>query len=279
MTCSYCGTRNAEGEHRCKRCGRTADDPLMGEFTLMETNGALAAQPVVQSYGPEPQTRNLARAVQRPLFPERSGNVIPIESYSPPPPPVPRQAQPGHRKRASRVAEGQGKLDFLPPALAKPKTLPTTVEAVISSEEQVASATHRALAAGIDGSLVTIGYGLFLAVFALLGGRFELENRTNLLVMGAVLPMLGMLYGLLWALALAETPGMRWTGLRLTTFDGFAPERRERLIRFGGSCLSLITVVGQLWALVDEEGLGWQDHISRTFPTPRRADSQVFHRK
>jgi len=24
-----------------------------------------------------------------------------------------------------------------------------------------------------------------------------------------------------------------------------------------------------LWALADEENLTWQDHISRTFPTPR----------
>jgi hypothetical protein len=35
-----------------------------------------------------------------------------------------------------------------------------------------------------------------------------------------------------------------------------------------GSCLSVCSVVGLLWSLVDEESLAWQDHISGTFPTP-----------
>jgi len=61
---------------------------------------------------------------------------------------------------------------------------------------------------------------------------------------------------------------MRWTRLRLTTFDGFTPEPRHRLLRMLGSCLSVCSVVGLLWSLVDEEGLAWQDHISGTFPTP-----------
>ena len=72
---------------------------------------------------------------------------------------------------------------------------------------------------------------------------------------------------------------MHWTHLRLTTFDGFRPELRQRLLRFAGSCLSLCTVVGLLWSLADEESLTWQDHISRTFPTPRELESQVFHRR
>src|SRR5271169_917074 len=44
MTCRYCGTRNGEGEHRCRRCGRRPGDSLTGEFALPQINGALAAQ-------------------------------------------------------------------------------------------------------------------------------------------------------------------------------------------------------------------------------------------
>src|SRR5450432_4211247 len=44
MTCSYCGTRNGEGEHRCRRCGRKPGDSLTGGFTAPLTEGALAAQ-------------------------------------------------------------------------------------------------------------------------------------------------------------------------------------------------------------------------------------------
>jgi len=283
MTCSYCGTRNTEGEHRCRRCGRRPDDPLTGEYTLHPTTGALAAQPMVQVNASDPPRTgtNLARAVQRSLFPDRSGtNVIPIESYNAGPPrPAPRPAQRTQTRRPSRVPEGQGTLDFLPPATAKPRTLGTTVEAMIYCEERVASTPHRTVAAVLDWSMVLIGYGLFLGMYGMLGGSFPLENRTSLLLLASVLPLLGVLYGLVWTLAGTETAGMRWTQLRLTTFDGFPPERRERLLRFAGYCLSLCTVVGLLWSLADEEGLGWQDHISRTFPTPRSADSQVFHRK
>jgi len=284
MTCIFCGTRNTQGEHRCRRCGRRPDDPLAGELRLHQTAGALAAQPLPRAYGPEidpeSQGRNLARAVQRPLFPERTGNVIPIESYSPPAPKTtPRAAHKTALRRGPRVPDEQGKLDFLAPEPAKPRTLGTTVEAMIYCEERVASIPHRAVAAVLDWSVVLIAYGLFMAVFALFGGSFSGFSRLDLTIFGSVLPLFALIYGLVWSLAGTETPGMRWMRLRLTTFDGFRPERRERLLRFAGSCLSLGTMLGALWSLADEEGLAWQDHISRTFPTPRRLDSQVFHLK
>ena len=56
------------------------------------------------------------------------------------------------------------------------------------------------------------------------------------------------------------------------------PEPKQRVLRFMGSCLSLLYPVGLLWSLVDEECLTWQDHISCTFPTPREGESQVFRR-
>ena len=95
----------------------------------------------------------------------------------------------------------------------------------------------------------------------------------------AVLPIFAVAYGLMWAYAATETPGMRWTHLRLTTFDGFPPDAKQRILRFAGSCLSLCTVVGLLWSLADEESLNWQDHISRTFPTPHIFESQILQRR
>jgi hypothetical protein len=147
---------------------------MIGEFTLHQTRGALAAQPVVQAYAPEPSRAvpNLARAVQRSLFPDRqASNVVPIALYSPAPPRPP--AATAHRspsRRPARVPEGQASLDFLPPAPARPRTLSTTVDAVIYCEERVASSPHRALAAALDWSMVLIGYGLFLGMFAAMAG-------------------------------------------------------------------------------------------------------------
>jgi uncharacterized RDD family membrane protein YckC len=69
---------------------------------------------------------------------------------------------------------------------------------------------------------------------------------------------------------------MRWAQLRLSTFDGFPPDRWQRMVRFVASCLSRCTLLGLLWSLADEESLAWHDHISRTFPTPRDSRTLVF---
>jgi uncharacterized RDD family membrane protein YckC len=299
MTCRYCGSRNGEGEHRCWLCGRTPGDTLTGEFTLPRTDGALAAKlhPAAHVHAPEPsvsgraadRTPGMERAVQGSLFQERSAsNVIPFDSFvgssSAPPKPRPKAAtgsKPVSKppaRRTPRVPEGQGKLDLLPAIPAKPRTLRTTVEAVICCEASVAIPLHRALAAAIDWILVLIGYGLFLAAFWLGGGAFVL-TKPNLLIFGGALPLVGFSYGLLFAIAGTETAGMRWTRLQVMTFDGFPPDGGQRGFRFAGACLSLSTVVGLLWCLADEEGLTWTDHISRTFPTPREWNSQVFRRR
>jgi len=197
-----------------------------------------------------------------------------------PPRPVAKPAQKTKTppRRRSCVPAEQGSLDFLPPAPAKPRTLSTTVEALIYCEDRVASKLHRTVAGALDWTMVIIGYGLFLAVSHFMGGNFVIDSPTNIALFAAPLPIFALIYGLLFSLAGTETPGMKWTGLRLTTFDGFRPDRHERLLRFVGSCLSVCTVVGLVWCLADEENLAWQDHISRTFPTPRRADWEIFHR-
>lgn len=266
---------------RCGRCGRKPDDTLTGEF-ILRRDGALATQleRVAAVQVAERPAPNLAHARQRRLsFELPTSNVIPIEQFAPPPP-RPR-SKPAARKpiqrNVPRVPEAQGKLDFLPPAVDKSRTLGTRVEAVIFCEDPVATMQHRGVAAALDGSMVLIGYALFLVVFRLLGGEFDL-NQTNLVLFGAVLPLLTFAYGLLWAIAGRETPGMVWTHLHLTTFEGFEPERQQFLTRFVGSCLSLSTVLGLLWPLVDEESLGWQDHMSRTFATPGLKSDRFLRR-
>src|SRR5437660_7875129 len=103
MTCSYCGTRNGESEHRCRRCGRRAGDRLTAEFTMPPTDGALAqlpspetaavetrpaprlqprtgppsAQPVVHAASKRPM-------MQTSLFHESPApKVVPIAAYAP----------------------------------------------------------------------------------------------------------------------------------------------------------------------------------------------------
>jgi uncharacterized RDD family membrane protein YckC len=290
MTCGFCGSRNND-EDRCRKCGRRPGDALNVEVAMMRTEGALAAkfQPSPRPAVPDlSQTRRpIIRAVQQPLFPDRQSNVIQFAEYAPlmPAPrkttahraPPKNSAKPRTANRRRSAPEGQFLLDFMPPQPATPRTLTTTVEAVVSCDSPVATTLHRAVAAALDWGVALIGYMLFLAVYFAIGGEFT-WNRTNLMVFAGALVLVGFTYGLTWALLGADSAGMRWVGLRLTTFDGFPLERKQRVLRFAGSCLSLCTVVGQLWCLADEESLTWQDHISGTFPTPRRVQAQVFRR-
>ena len=281
MTCGYCGSRNAVGEHRCRRCGRRPDDTLTGEYSLHRTQGQLAVQP--QAMAPpveEPPQRPIGRAFQPPLFPGES-KVIPFEKYSPVEPHKTRgggQPKAPRGPRRPRVVEGQGTLDFLAPAPPKPRTLSTTVEAMIFCDAPVAVWLHRAVAAAIDWGIVLVAFGIFLLVYTLMGGAIAL-NKTNVLMFVGALLLVAAAYGLTWTLAGAETVGMQCTRLKVLTFEGYPPDKRQRLLRLAGSALSLLTMMGLAWSLVDEEGLGWQDHMSRTFPTPREAENLKLIRK
>jgi len=267
-------------------------------LTLHRTTGALAtkARPTAVAVGVKnsvapPMPADMARAIQGSLFPEKP-TVIPIQSVATPSVARPANAsKPAPRfrpataealpkpapRRAARVAEGQGKLDF-PTTQAKSRVLGSTVEAYVYCEAPVASTAHRAVAATIDWAMVLIAYGLFLFTFHLCGGQFAI-TRSTLPIFGAAFLLVGFTYGIYWTVAGTETAGMRWTQLRLITFGGFPLEGRHRIMRFAGACLSRCTGLGLLWSLADEENLAWQDHISGTFPTPYELESRIFQRR
>jgi uncharacterized RDD family membrane protein YckC len=280
MTCRYCGTRNDETEHRCNRCGRRPGDTLIAASATSVTSGAnaLRLQPVAQLHiqneegSAEQPAPDFTHAYQKSLFPD--GKVVQFPQAAPPRPARAKSTETAPRRRHRAAHEDQGSLDFLPPAPAKPRQLGTTVEAVIFCEFPVATPLHRAVAAVVDWLIVLAGYGLFLGMFHFAGGQFAF-TKAALGMFGAMFLVIAFAYGFAFAIAGTETTGMRFAHLRLTTFDGFSPDRRQRMIRFIGACLTRSTGVGLLWCLADEEGLAWQDHISRTFPTPNEADSVI----
>ena len=295
MNCRHCHHWNPEDEQRCRLCGRklnSTGNDTTSEWALNIVTGNLATAPQ-----PVRKLRDSAAPVQlspqRTLFPDRpASNVIPFDLLKPSPdpsahkaPPVrkappatnppartqPVAATPPKATSRARNSDTQSELDFLPPSVA-PRTLKTTVEAVIFCDAPVATMTHRSLAGAIDFSLVLIGYGTCLASYAFMGGGFPM-GRLGYLTFAAAFLFIALFYGLLWTLAKTETPGMRWTSLRLTNFDGFAPDPGQRVLRYFATSLSFASCgFGLLWALVDEENLTWQDHISKTFPTFYRSE-------
>ncbi len=126
------------------------------------------------------------------------------------------------------------------------------------------------MAVTLDLSMVLIGLGLFSLVLYVTPAPIRLTRMTMMVGAGVGATVL-IFYKALWCLADADSPGMRWTRLRLLNFDGRPPTRGERVLRLLAGCLSVLSAgLGLLWALVDEETLSWHDHISKTFPTPNR---------
>jgi uncharacterized RDD family membrane protein YckC len=317
MQCRFCLSHNPGDEERCHRCGKrlsgdiTFDGCSIAGATVLAPRrktapGNLAVAAISQNNA-EPLLRRAhttaAAGGQTSLFAsELSSNVIPFDSIQRPPeapagnkpevpsagPPAPiarrlTTAKPNIRKQSMHRDAGdtQGSLDleFLAPAPQTPRTLKTTVEASIYCDAPVATPMHRSVAAFLDSAMILIGWGFFLGVFQALGASVRVD-KFDILMMTASLILIALFYGFLFALTGRETPGQNWTDLRLINFDGFPPDRASRFMRFTGCWLSFSACgIGVFWSLLDEENLTWHDHMSKTFPTLREAESSFFRER
>ncbi|MBL8233567.1 MAG: RDD family protein [Bryobacterales bacterium] len=132
----------------------------------------------------------------------------------------------------------------------------------------VAMPVHRMIATAVDTAMVLLSLGLFLGMAQLVGMSFGV-SKPYLIGYGAGAVLMVVLYRLLWCVAEMDSIGTRAAGLKMLNFDGEVPDRRQRLLRFAASLISIGPAgLGLLWALADEEKLTWHDHISKTFPTP-----------
>jgi uncharacterized RDD family membrane protein YckC len=128
---------------------------------------------------------------------------------------------------------------------------------------------HRLHAALLDCVLVAAG----TVVFAAVGYKMlpKLSFTKPVLLTAAALPLLlWAVYQYLLLVYGGATAGMRFARIRLSTFKGKSPCRRERRHRVMALYFSTASfVMGLLWALVDVDSLCWHDRISRTYLTER----------
>ncbi len=130
---------------------------------------------------------------------------------------------------------------------------------------QVASVARRAYAGLGDCLIVLAASSLFFYLCHKL--LAELAITKALLGTSLVVPIvLWAFYQYLFILYGARTPGMLLARLGFSTFQGTAPNRRQRMLRLVGiavSCSSLM--LGFVWAFFDDDALCWHDRISRTY--------------
>ncbi len=279
MRCQHCGSTNSEHEHRCHHCGRWIEG-LSATLVPLRSSALPAAQPAALPEAavaalPEPPTAPALPPRQPSLFPGERPKVIPFDSFATgraTREQVARARRPARPAASSNAAArtNQQSLDLRPRA---PR------QQTVYDEAPIAAIRMRLKAALVDLALCTVGVGLAAGVFRLLCGTVTPTYKTSFFYAAAVGTMI-LAYHLFWCLVGRETAGMRCFRLRLLTFDGSPPGWRLRLFRFAASCLGSGALgLGLAWALMDEEGLTWHDHMSHTFPTVHDPNPGTFHRK
>ncbi len=136
---------------------------------------------------------------------------------------------------------------------------------------------RRALAALVDGAIVAAALAACAAVFFHFNPfRLNLSLHPIMNFLRGPLPaiaaalvgvavMLWAAYQYLFVVYTGSTPGLRAARLRLATFDGSPLNRRGRRWRVFASFLSAFSAgLGYFWCVLDQNGLGWHDRITRT---------------
>ena len=177
------------------------------------------------------------------------------------------------RPRILEAEELPEEEDVAAPAAAPPVasiTLePASAEIAVYGQERevllwIAPPVQRVFAGLVDGLIVAMATGLFGLIFLHMTGA----TPSGRMAAGFALALPGVFWALYQYIFLVyggSTPGLQMTGLRLTTFAGDPVPRRQRRWRALAMIVSYLSLgLGFLWALVDEDGLGWHDRITRT---------------
>jgi len=286
MTCQHCQTWILDDDHRCRRCGRRVRStparisPNTYPIAATATAPAYAYDAELQvAVEGEKQEAVAVPAGQQTLFtPAADPRIIPFDSLTTQaeresiraraaelarPAPLKTEKVEARRARARKTHSlEQRRLDFAGDGEALPPP-----QSSIICDAPVAPVGLRVQAGIVDGLLMALGCGFGAALFGICGGQLALDKRSAPFFALAVLSV-PLFYKLLWAFADRDTTGMRMAGLTLVDFDGNPPSQARRYQRLCGTLLSFLAAgIGMVWALVDEDGLTWHDHISSTFPT------------
>jgi uncharacterized RDD family membrane protein YckC len=129
----------------------------------------------------------------------------------------------------------------------------------------VASLEDRAMAALVDCGLTLCAFLLFSLVFAVSSTSFP-HGRVALIGAAVALFAMWLIYQLLFFSLTDATPGMRYAKIALCTFGDENPTHSALRGRIAALLLSALPLgLGFLWAVFDEDALGWHDRITQTY--------------
>jgi uncharacterized RDD family membrane protein YckC len=146
-----------------------------------------------------------------------------------------------------------------------------TVDPGFASESQPASSlpvapvTVRLMAGVVDCSLILAS---FVSLGFLTAHNFSQPptGKTAELLGFVALVLVGLLYYAIFFSLRVSTPGMKYAGIGLCTFDDQVPTRAQLRRRLGAMVLSMIPVgLGIVWSIFDEDHMSWHDRYSQTY--------------
>jgi uncharacterized RDD family membrane protein YckC len=123
----------------------------------------------------------------------------------------------------------------------------------------------RLLAIAVDGSLIL---AVFSALAMWMASRMAQipDAKTAEAIVAAGLLVTGFAYHWAFFKMAGTTPGLRYAGIAICTFNNEVPTRLELKHRLKAMALSLLPVgIGMVWAVFDEDHLSWHDRISGTY--------------
>jgi uncharacterized RDD family membrane protein YckC len=128
-----------------------------------------------------------------------------------------------------------------------------------------AALEDRIMAALVDGALSFAGFLIFVFVFSSCTAHPP-SGRTALAAGFLAVVATFVAYQWLFFRFGESTPGMMYAGIALCTLDDDNPTRPAMQRRVGALLLSALPLgLGLLWAVFDEDHLGWHDRISGTY--------------
>jgi uncharacterized RDD family membrane protein YckC len=145
------------------------------------------------------------------------------------------------------------------------------LEAQMHLDQQIYAAPlqRRALSAVIDAFCIVAGLAGFAAVAMKIAGQVLRVAPKPLLggTLAGTFVLFALIYQLLFFTLNEATPGMRAMRVAFCTFNERSPSRRAIRRRLVSTALAACPLgLGLVWMLLDGDGLGWHDRMSRMYP-------------
>lgn len=150
---------------------------------------------------------------------------------------------------------------------AQPVDLPASSSAVdqATAPFPVAPMGLRLMAAAVDCALILAS---FVSAGFLAAHQFSHppEGKAAEVLGVGLLALIGLLYYAFFFAFPVCTPGMKYAGIGLCTFNDQSPTRSQLRRRLGAMALSLLPVgLGIAWSIFDEDHMSWHDRYSQTY--------------